>query len=62
MENQRNLVRTLELGYVVIVVVANIIGSGIYVCSVTQQHNNKARGGQLLDLLLSWQAYRYILL
>lgn len=30
MENQRNLVRTLGLGYVVIIVVANIIGSGIY--------------------------------
>lgn len=45
MGNQRNLVRTLGLGYVVIIVVANIIGSGIYVCLVTQQHNNKAKGG-----------------
>lgn len=30
MGNQRNLVRTLGLGYVVIFVVANIIGSGVY--------------------------------
>jgi APA family basic amino acid/polyamine antiporter len=30
MVNQRNLVRTLGLGYVVIFVVANIIGSGVY--------------------------------
>ena len=30
MSNQRNLVRTLGIGYVVIVVVANIIGSGVY--------------------------------
>jgi basic amino acid/polyamine antiporter, APA family len=30
MSNQRNLVRTLGLGYVVIFVVANIIGSGVY--------------------------------
>jgi basic amino acid/polyamine antiporter, APA family len=30
MGNQRNLVRTLGLGYVIIFVVANIIGSGIY--------------------------------
>jgi APA family basic amino acid/polyamine antiporter len=30
MINQRNLVRTLGLGYVVIFVVANIIGSGVY--------------------------------
>lgn len=30
MNNQRNLVRTLGLGYVVIFVVANIIGSGVY--------------------------------
>jgi APA family basic amino acid/polyamine antiporter len=30
MANQRNLVRTLGLGYVVIFVVANIIGSGVY--------------------------------
>jgi APA family basic amino acid/polyamine antiporter len=28
--NQRNLVRTLGIGYVVIFVVANIIGSGVY--------------------------------
>lgn len=30
MANQRNLVRTLGVGYVVIFVVANIIGSGVY--------------------------------
>jgi len=30
MGNQRNLVRTLGLGYVVIFVVANIVGSGVY--------------------------------
>lgn len=30
MANQRNLVKTLGLGYVVIFVVANIIGSGVY--------------------------------
>ncbi|NTV84441.1 MAG: amino acid permease [Bacteroidales bacterium] len=30
MTNQRNLVRTLGLGYVIIFVVANIIGSGVY--------------------------------
>jgi APA family basic amino acid/polyamine antiporter len=30
MPNQRNLVRTLGMGYVVIFVVANIIGSGVY--------------------------------
>jgi basic amino acid/polyamine antiporter, APA family len=30
MANQRNLVRTLGLGYVVIFVIANIIGSGVY--------------------------------
>jgi basic amino acid/polyamine antiporter, APA family len=30
MENQRSLVRTLGLGYVIIFVVANIIGSGVY--------------------------------
>ena len=30
MGNQRNLVRTLGLGYVIIFVVANIIGSGVY--------------------------------
>jgi APA family basic amino acid/polyamine antiporter len=30
MVNQRNLVRTLGLGYVVIFVVANILGSGVY--------------------------------
>ena len=30
MDNQRKLVRTLGLGYVVIFVVANIIGSGVY--------------------------------
>lgn len=30
MSNQRNLVRTLGLGYVIIFVVANIIGSGVY--------------------------------
>ena len=30
MANQRNLIRTLGLGYVVIFVVANIIGSGVY--------------------------------
>lgn len=30
MSNQRNLVRTLGLGYVVIFVIANIIGSGVY--------------------------------
>lgn len=30
MGNQRNLIRTLGLGYVVIFVVANIIGSGVY--------------------------------
>ena len=30
MGNQRNLVRSLGLGYVVIFVVANIIGSGVY--------------------------------
>ncbi len=30
MNNQRNLVRTLGLGYVIIFVVANIIGSGVY--------------------------------
>jgi len=30
MVNQRNLVRTLGLGYVIIFVVANIIGSGVY--------------------------------
>jgi basic amino acid/polyamine antiporter, APA family len=30
MRNQRNLVRTLGMGYVVIFVVANIIGSGVY--------------------------------
>ncbi len=30
MANQRNLVRTLGMGYVVIFVVANIIGSGVY--------------------------------
>ncbi len=30
MANQRNLVRTLGIGYVVIFVVANIIGSGVY--------------------------------
>ena len=30
MANQRNLVRTLGLGYVIIFVVANIIGSGVY--------------------------------
>jgi len=30
MSNQRNLVRTLGMGYVVIFVVANIIGSGVY--------------------------------
>ena len=30
MGNQRNLVRTLGIGYVVIIVVANIIGSGVY--------------------------------
>jgi APA family basic amino acid/polyamine antiporter len=30
MVNQRNLVRTLGMGYVVIFVVANIIGSGVY--------------------------------
>jgi APA family basic amino acid/polyamine antiporter len=30
MGNQRNLVRTLGMGYVVIFVVANIIGSGVY--------------------------------
>ena len=30
MANQRNLVRALGLGYVVIFVIANIIGSGVY--------------------------------
>lgn len=30
MANQRNLIRTLGLGYVIIFVVANIIGSGVY--------------------------------
>ncbi len=30
MDNQRNLTRTLGLGYVVIFVIANIIGSGVY--------------------------------
>jgi APA family basic amino acid/polyamine antiporter len=30
MVNQRNLIRTLGLGYVIIFVVANIIGSGVY--------------------------------
>jgi APA family basic amino acid/polyamine antiporter len=30
MANQRNLIRTLGMGYVVIFVVANIIGSGVY--------------------------------
>jgi APA family basic amino acid/polyamine antiporter len=30
MNNQRNLVKTLGLGYVIIFVVANIIGSGVY--------------------------------
>lgn len=30
MSNQRNLVRTLGLGYVIIFVIANIIGSGVY--------------------------------
>ena len=30
MGNQRNLVRTLGIGYVVIIVIANIIGSGVY--------------------------------
>jgi basic amino acid/polyamine antiporter, APA family len=30
MANQRNLIRTLGLGYVVIFVIANIIGSGVY--------------------------------
>jgi len=30
MNNQRNLIRTLGLGYVIIFVVANIIGSGVY--------------------------------
>jgi len=30
MENQRNLVRTFSLSYVIIFVVANIIGSGVY--------------------------------
>ncbi len=30
MGNQRNLIRTLGIGYVIIVVVANIIGSGVY--------------------------------
>lgn len=30
MSNQRNLVKTLGLGYVIIFVVANIIGSGVY--------------------------------
>ena len=30
MSNQKNLVRTLGMGYVVIFVVANIIGSGVY--------------------------------
>ena len=30
MGNQRNLVRTLGLGYVIIFVIANIIGSGVY--------------------------------
>lgn len=30
MTNQRNLVRTLGLGYVVVFVIANIIGSGVY--------------------------------
>jgi APA family basic amino acid/polyamine antiporter len=30
MDNQRNLVRTLGMGYVVIFVIANIIGSGVY--------------------------------
>ena len=30
MDNQRNLVRTLGLGYVIIFVIANIIGSGVY--------------------------------
>jgi APA family basic amino acid/polyamine antiporter len=30
MENQRNLVRTLGLGYVIIFVIANIIGSGVF--------------------------------
>ena len=30
MAKQRNLVRTLGMGYVVIFVVANIIGSGVY--------------------------------
>ncbi len=30
MDNKKNLVRTLGIGYVVIFVVANIIGSGVY--------------------------------
>src|SRR5664279_553094 len=30
MANQRNLVRTLGVGYVIIFVIANIIGSGVY--------------------------------
>jgi APA family basic amino acid/polyamine antiporter len=30
MSNQRNLVRTLGLGYVIVFVIANIIGSGVY--------------------------------
>ena len=30
MTNQRNLVRTLGLSYVIIFVIANIIGSGVY--------------------------------
>ncbi len=30
MSNQRNLIRTLGLGYVIIFVIANIIGSGVY--------------------------------
>ena len=30
MNQQRNLVRTFGLGYVIIFVIANIIGSGVY--------------------------------
>jgi basic amino acid/polyamine antiporter, APA family len=30
MSNQRYLVRTLGIGYVIIFVIANIIGSGVY--------------------------------
>lgn len=52
MGNQRTLVRTLGLGYVIIVVIANIIGSGVYkkIAPMASELNSP------LWILLAWAA------